>query len=247
MNPDARDEHLSHLATLWTVVEQAHQGTAGEVEPAQRRLLDYYGPAIHRYLLGAVRNIDLADDLFQEFALRLVRGDFRKADRQRGRFRQFLKTALYHLVIDAHRRQQRQALPLAEGHEPAAAEPSQAESDVQLLQAWRAELMARTWEKLEAEDQQNKQHLYLVLRFRRDHPEVRSPEMAEQLGPLVGKPISAGWMRKRLLMARERFTDLLLDEVVRSLDEPTEEELEQELIDLELFEYCKSALQRRGL
>jgi RNA polymerase sigma-70 factor (ECF subfamily) len=244
MSPDQREEHLSHLATLWTVVEQAHQDEGSAAAPALRQLLEYYGPAIHRYFLGAVRNLDLADDLFQELALRLVRGDFRRADRSRGRFRDFLKTALYHLVIDAQRRQRRQALPLVEGLEPAA-ELSEVESDMQLVQAWRGELMARTWERLEGLDKDNNQHLYLVLRFRRDHPEVRSPAMAEQLSPILGKQVSAEWIRKRLLLARERFADLLLEEVVRSLEQPTEEELEQELIVLELFEYCKLALQRR--
>ncbi len=148
-------------------------------------------------------------------------------------------------MIDAQRRRQRQALPLGEGHEPAAAEPAQAESDEQFLQAWRAELMARTWEKLQQQDQAEEQSLYLILRFRRDHPDMRSAEMAEVLGPRIGKPVSAGWMRKRLMLARERFADLLVEEVARSLEAPSEEDLEQELIDLELFEHCKTALQRR--
>jgi hypothetical protein len=46
-----------------------------------------YHRAVHRYLLGALRDEDAAEELFQEFALRFVRGDFRWADRGRGRFR----------------------------------------------------------------------------------------------------------------------------------------------------------------
>ena len=101
--------------------------------------------------------------------------------------------------------------------------------------------MVRTWDKLQADEKD----LYLVLRFRRDHPEVRSAEMADQLAGQIGKAVSAGWMRKRLMQARDRFADLLIEEVARSLEKAAEEDLEQELLDLELFEHCKSALDRR--
>ena len=56
----------------------------------------------------------------------------------------------------------------------------------------------------------------------------------------------AGGVRQTLHRARERFADLLLDEVIQSLDHPDAERLEQELIDLALLEYCRPALERRG-
>ena len=70
--------------------------------------------------------------------------------------------------------------------------------------------------------------------------------MAEQLAPVIGKPVSAEWVRKRLQRARDRFAELLLQEVARSLGAPTEEELEEELLALGLFEYCRSALKPHG-
>ena len=36
--------------------------------------------AAYRYLLGAVHDPDAADDLCQDFAVRFLRGDFRRAD-----------------------------------------------------------------------------------------------------------------------------------------------------------------------
>ena len=51
--------------------------------------------------------------------------------------------------------------------------------------------------------------------------------------------------RLTLHRAREQFSDLMLDDVVQSLDNPTREQLEQELIDLGLLEYCRPALERR--
>jgi RNA polymerase sigma-70 factor (ECF subfamily) len=44
-----------------------------------------------RYLLKVTADRDLTDDLTQEFALRVLRGDFRAADPSRRRFRDFFK------------------------------------------------------------------------------------------------------------------------------------------------------------
>ena len=40
------------------------------------------------------RDEQLAEELFQEFALRMLRGDFRRAEPLRGRFRDYLKTVI---------------------------------------------------------------------------------------------------------------------------------------------------------
>jgi hypothetical protein len=45
--------------------------------------------------------------------------------------------------------------------------------------------------------------------------------------------------------AREQFADLLLDEIMPSLERPTLDTLEEELIDLDLIEYCRGALDQR--
>jgi hypothetical protein len=57
--------------------------------------------------------------------------------------------------------------------------------------------------------------------------------------------VSADWVRQNLRRAREQFADLLLDELTQSLEDPTRERLEEELVDLRLFSYCQDALERR--
>jgi hypothetical protein len=52
-------------------------------------------------------------------------------------------------------------------------------------------------------------------------------------------------VRKTLQRARAKYAELLVAEVARSMDDPTPDELEQELIDLELLPFCRSALGRR--
>jgi RNA polymerase sigma-70 factor (ECF subfamily) len=241
------DEHLSQITTQWTVLFQAHQGTASAVSAAQQQLLQRYSSAVYRYLLACVRDADVADELFQEFALRLVRGSFQGADPEKGRFRQFLKTTLYHLVLDHRRRRGKQPTPLAEdAPEPAVESDPPTEDEGEFLTIWRAELMARVWEALERIEQETGQPLYTVLRLRTNHPELKSPQMAERLTADLGRPVTADQVRKRLFVAREKFTDLLLAEIAASLEGPTAEALAQEVLDLGLMEYCKDALARRS-
>ncbi len=238
------EQHLSQIATSWTVLFQAHTGSGDEAAEALQCLLERYRAAVYRYLLASVRNTEDADELFQEFALRLVRGDFKRADPQRGRFRQFLKTTLYHLVVDSRRRRRLTSLG-PDTPEPAAEASSMAESDREFLAVWQAELMNMAWAALARVERETGEPLHTILCFRTDHPDMRSPQMAEQLSRLLGKAVSDVWVRKRLSTARQRFTELLLDEVERSLERPTRDDLEQELIDLGLLEYCRDALERR--
>jgi RNA polymerase sigma-70 factor (ECF subfamily) len=244
MNSAQMDQHLSQIATVWTALDQAHRGVPEAASAAQRQLLERYTPAIYRYLFSIVRNADAADELFQEFALRLVRGDFRRADPQRGRFRDFLKTALYHLIVDYRRRGSRPVQALGE-FEPPVEDPSIKETDEDFAALCRQELMARTFRALAEEERATGQPLHTVLRFRMDHPEMHSPEMAEELGRRLGKSLSSVWVRKKLLAARTRFAALLLEEVARSLEAPTTDQLEQELLELGLLDYCRSALEAR--
>jgi hypothetical protein len=58
----------------------------------------------------------------------------------------------------------------------------------------------------------------------------------------LGKTVDAGWVRKQLHFARQRFAALLIEAVKQTLDAPTHDGVVQELIDLELYEYCRDLL-----
>jgi RNA polymerase sigma factor (sigma-70 family) len=247
MDPERVQQHLSHISTLWSLVQQAHQGMAPAVTAAQQRLLERYSGAAYRYLLGSLRDPDTADELFQEFSLRLLRGDFHRADPGRGRFRDIVKTTLFHLIVDHQRARQRHPPPLAlPGHEPAVLPPTQTEAERAFLERWREELLDRTWLALAQLEQKTGQPCNTLLRLRVERPTLSSEEMAEELGRRFGKAYSVPALRQALYRAREKFSDLLLDEVVQSLETPTVEDLEEELQDLGLLSHCRAALQRRG-
>jgi RNA polymerase sigma-70 factor (ECF subfamily) len=243
MEPTGPDLHLSRIDTLWTVVRRAHR-EGSDVPGAQRQLLERYGGAARRYLLAATRNADAADELFQEFAVRFLRGGLRGAAPERGRFRDFLKGVLVHLVIDHHNKGRKQPLSLAPDHpEPAAA--WQSEQDEAFRVSWRDELLARAWAALQESERTSGQPFFTVLRFRADHPEASSQQMATDLSRVLGKTLTAPGLRQILHRARERFADQLLDEIAQGLDQPGPEALEEELVELGLLEHCRPALQRR--
>ena len=246
MDPTNHDARLSRIPTLWSLVSQAHRDTSAEVHEAQRQLLERYGGAIRRYLLGALRDPDAADELFQEFAYRLLHGDLRGADRQRGRFRDFIKGVLFHLVANYHKKEQRRPEALPADHPELTAEDSLlAEQEKALLLSWRDELLARTWTALEEAERTRGQPFYTVLRFRAEHPDLSSAEMAERLSEQMHKPLTAAGVRKTLERARDRFGDLLLDEIAEAIDNPRPDALADELSDLGLLEHCRAALERR--
>jgi RNA polymerase sigma factor (sigma-70 family) len=234
------DQRLSRISTQWTMVLQAH-GPEAEASPsALHRLLERYSGAAFRYLLGALRDADAAEELAQEFALRIVRGDFRRASPERGRFRDYLKTALINMVTDYHRREQGQPRQLEV--EPAAVALADQLCESTFRASWREELLERTWKSLLLAHA----GYHAVLQFRIANPDAISAQMAEHLSASMGKPVSAASARKMLERGHAKFAELMVEEVAISLEDPSPEELEEELNELDLLRYCRSALRRRN-
>ena len=236
-------QHLSRITTLWTVVFQAHRGQGEAVTAAQEQLLGRYAGAIYRYLMAALGDPHAAEELAQEFALAFVQGNFHGADPERGRFRDYVKTAVLNLVRKHRRRESRQPANLAAEVDIAAAPTDNA--DDLFLTGWRDELLARTWETLAQADHESGQLFHTMLSYRTQHPEVSSAQMAEELSRSLGKKLTAAGVRQTIHRARAKFAELLLDEVGRSLETGDLDRIELELIDLALLAYCQDALKAR--
>jgi len=247
MDESTLQSRLSRISTIWTLVADAQKSPPGEKQDACLALIQRYQGAAYRYLLGALRNSDAADDLFQEFAVRVLQGSFRRADPRQGRFRDYLKTTLFHLVADYQNRCRRSPQPLEGIVDPAASSWNEREAERQFAQSWCEELLARAWSVLSLAEQQGGQPYYSILKFRADHPEASSADLAAHVTELThpAQSYTETAVRKLLQRARARFAEVLLDEVARSLHNPNAEALEQELIDLDLLAYCRSALARR--
>ncbi len=248
MDESELESRLSRISTKWTLFDQAHGSPPDARQVALAALIQRYQGAAYRYILGAVHNPDVADELFQEFALRLARGAFRSVDPNRGRFRDYLKSTLYHLIVDFQKRQRKAHRPLNDQVvEPVASDWNLDQSEARFVESWRDEMLARAWSVLSAAEQAGGPPHFSVLKFRSDHPAASSAEMAagltQQLHP--DHPFTDTGIRKTLQRARAHFAEILVDEVARSLHNPSDDELEAELIAVGLLPYCRTALQQR--
>jgi RNA polymerase sigma-70 factor (ECF subfamily) len=245
MKPAYLRNRLNQISTLWEQIRRAHSGPTGVQAAAQQALLERYQGAVYRYLLTALnQDADAADDLFLEFALRFVRGDFHRADPSRGRFRDLVKSALINLMINYRKQRARDRKFGGHGLDEADCQlATEGLGDGFLLQ-WRKELLDRAWDALAACQAEDEPPYYLVLRLRCEHPEITSEDLAvlltRQLRP--AQPFNDAGVRKTLQRSRERFGELLLDEVARSIQTDAPDAVEAELAELGFLVYCRRAL-----
>jgi RNA polymerase sigma factor (sigma-70 family) len=239
------EPHLSQMSTQWALVFQAHSDAPDEAHIAASQLMCRYAGAVHRYLLKALKDPDAADELDQEFAVRFLRGDFRNSDPNRGRFRDYVKRAVQNLINDYYRRKRPTVSLDARIAEPAAADTGVAEFEQQFLESWRKDLLERAWSSLEELEKNTGRPYHTVLRSKVSQPDLTSDKLAHQLSTTLKKSYTAGTVRQTLQRSREQYVNYLLTEVRASLDNPTRDELEQELIDLNLLHYCRPFMKRR--
>ena len=240
------DKNLLHswVMTTWNGVFNGC-GEGDDAKQARHALLLRYHEAVYHYFLHKIRDPHAAHELYSNFALRLIENDrlLKNADPARGRFRGYLKTALHHMVIDYYRAARKG--PKFGPLDPATHDVEDDERDGGFSPIWRQELLNQAWKALQAQEKKTGQPHYTVLRCQSDNPDVKAPQLAERLTALLGKPYTHESVRQALHRAREKFAGLLLEEVERTLDSPTTDELEEELIDQQLLPYCKKALERR--
>ncbi len=246
MPDDNLQQRISSIETHWTSLFKAHQGEGDERQTALKNLLLRYYGAAYRYLLAIVRDPGEATELTQDFAVRFMRGDFRRADPQRGRFRDFLKTALRHLAHDYWKAKKALARVPLDAAEPAGlSAPEPEDLDKPFLDKWREELLARTWAALLQEQSAGGTPFHTVLLRKTGPDPITSARLAAWLSAELGQSFSEEGVRQLLHRARKRFAELLVDEVANSLETQDRDQIEQELIELDLLGYCKAALARR--
>lgn len=232
-NGDDRDR-LSRISTQWTMLLDAHRSRAPDVRPVRAELVQRYLGAVYRYLLAIVRDVDVADELCQQFAVKFLDGEFRRAAPERGRFRDYVKTVAINLARGHHRERQKQpqALPDQVGGEEAVDE-----QEASFVREWQKEVLEQTWQALKRE----RENYYHVLRLRVENPDLSSAELSQRYSSEHGKPMTSANVRKILERAHAKFAALMVAEVGASLAEPAPASVEAELKELDLLKYCRTA------
>lgn len=236
---------LSQIETLWSMVYGAHGADPDRQTEAQRELISRYGSAIERYLLGALKDQTAADDAYQDFVLKFLKGDFHNVNPDKGRFRNFLKVVLSRLVADHYRRGiRRPTRPLDSTVQVADARDEQ-QREEEFLNVWRDEMLTHAWHDLAEEEKRTGKPWMRVLWLRVENPQWRSEELAAALSEQTGQEYSSARLRVTLHRSRERFSNYLIQAVANTLPVATNDAIEEELAELKLLQYCSAAVQQR--
>jgi RNA polymerase sigma factor (sigma-70 family) len=221
---------LEDISTEWSII----------TDPAH--FVHRYAQAIQRYVGALVRNRHDAEEVVQEFFLRVAQqGCIRPA--LQGRFRDYLKAAVRNAALN-HLSRNRAPKPIDCGLlQDSLADKSQAAADQVWTAEWRKALLERACRALE--EHQRKSHgnlFHIVLNMLVDNPLDDSKTLAARTSALLGRPLRAEAFRKQVSRARRLLAKLLLKEVAQTLDDPTPQQLKDELIALALWEYIRPYL-----
>jgi RNA polymerase sigma factor (sigma-70 family) len=240
--------------TRWSLVLQGQQeGKSGD--RARNDLLERYHGAVNRFLLARLGDPHAVDEIYEIYVERVKENHpfLQRVDREKGRFRHYRRRILQNLIIDYHRRRQREAgqRVLVEVQEDAfIAPPLTDEEEEQFRREWVQELMYHTWQALEAVSRDREKPYYDLMLYKAENPQARSRQIAEHFSRLWGKPLSEANVRQILHRGQELLSDLLLEEVARSLEKQREspataDQVEEELLELRLLDdHRRAALAR---
>lgn len=231
---NSNKKRLEQISTHWSQVQQAHQGTGGEARQARHTLVLRYLPAVKEYVQAMIGNEQDANDVSQELALKLLKGSFAGVQPERGRFRSYLKGAIRNTVRDWWDKKKRTAAAKAKMELLSKEE----QADDPWTSLWQRTLLDQVWFALQAYEQNHAGSVaYTLLQLHLKHQEDDSPALARRLSAKTGRSYNAPAVRQQLHRAREKFAQLLIEEVARSLDQPTPEAIDAELAELGLGAY----------
>ena len=242
-----QDKELSEISTCWADLHLAHaDARSEETKRAQERLLRTYKPAILRYLTAALHDPEAAQDLFQIFSVRFLAGGFRHADPDRGRFRDYLKSALFNLVRDHRRRTARMPGPLSSDViDPRDEAPPSAHEDEAFLLCCRDALLGRAFRGLQAIEHPVSRPWAAILKLRMQNEGWTAAQIAADFSARTGRRYSEDWARKCLMTARMKFSEILLREVAQTISDRSLPAVEEELIELRLHSWLRKEIRRR--
>jgi len=215
-------ERLTTLETSWTTIRTAHlPGPEGQA--AMRDLISRYHKAVDRYLRLKLRDRNLADEVYQEFWVKVVDHKLAGADHNKGRFRDYLRTVIHRIIIDHFRGRKLQPLPPGDLLDPSV-------PDDEYDRAWCMTVLERVFARLDTYEVATPKNRYAsILRLRHENPDASIDELAERLSASSGVPIRPEAFRKTLQRARVKFFELLKQELRETIHPATAEDIEDEI------------------
>ena len=223
------------VTTHWSVVLAAGGPLSHEQSQALEALCRTYWYPLYAYIRRAGHGSEDAQDLTQSFLSQLLaKGGLSMADPQRGRFRTFLLTALKHYLVDEHRRATAlkrgggsvfQPLEADDGEERYQFEPVDlASPDVLYDRSWAKAVLAQALSRLREEYASSKHGP--GFEALKDYVwGERSGLSCAELGREIGMSEEAA--KKAVQRMRQRFAQLLREQIAETVNTPAE--LEDEI------------------
>lgn len=202
-----------------------------------------YAPAIHRYLTAILKNNEAAEEVSQEFLVKVLERGFVAEAINRGRFRDYLKAAVRYTAMSALRRKLPQSADAKQLANLMADPVTESEADAEWIAQWRECLLQRVWQALELHERKTPEsRYYTVLRLVAQHPDATDQTLAAMLSESIGRAYRADAFRQQKSRARRQFAELILTELKQCLRNPTREAIEAELVDIDLMKYVRDYL-----
>lgn len=221
------NHELREISTHWTSLSNPSQ------------FVTRYGPAVRAYLRALLPTQDDADEVEQEFLLRVVSHGFPTASPERGHFRHYLITIVKNAAIGYLRKRAKRPIDVGDlSHLPT--EPT---ADLEWQRTWRDCVLQNAWSGLRDHQKRHPGNLFhSVLKASIEHADEGSEALAARVSTATGQPLSAEAFRKQRSRARQRFAELLVEEVANTISDSTPALLEEELRDLDLLKYVHTLL-----
>lgn len=240
MATDERDGHTADrpqplfVTTHWSVVLAAGHGDTTRADDALAHLCQTYWYPLYAYARRRGCSPHDAQDLTQEFFARLLKGNWlADADRQRGRFRSFLLSAMKHFMANEWNKAQTQKRggghPLLSLDDDSAEhryllEPVERATPESLFErGWALTLLEGVLARLEAEyRQEGKQAWMEAMRpaLTTDRGAIDYAQMAHELG------VTETAARVAVHRLRRRYRQLIRAEIASTVASPEEIEAE---------------------
>jgi RNA polymerase sigma-70 factor (ECF subfamily) len=219
---------LDEIATEWSIIH----------DPAQ--FVRCYAPAVESYLRALIKNPHDAEDVAQDFFMRVARHGFVRAKQERGRFRDYLRTAIRNSALNFLRRKRGPRHADFQQVRNLVSDKNAVAADEAWKANWRLCLLDRACEALERHQKRSPGNLFhTVMKLLLEHPQADGAFLAEETSRIIGRPLRPDAFRQQVSRARKALAKYLVQEVAQTIDNATAEQLKEELIDLSLWEYVK--------
>lgn len=218
--------------TRWTLVVAAGDRDRTQARPALVSLCENYWYPLYAYLRRRGYPADRAQDLTQEFFVRVLEGRYLdRADPDRGRFRSFLLSSLKFFVADeedrnrAHKRGGGALVPLefSSGEERYQREPAHQETPERIFeQRWALSVLDRVVERLRSEFVQHgrPEHFERLKVFLLGQPDAPYAALAGEMNS------SEGALKVAIHRLRKRYRELFRQEIADTVVDPADVESE---------------------